>query len=78
MTAKEAYNKILITAEICYIADQFFSGIAEVQKNSDESILKPEVLDGLWDMSLRNIAKILDTLKQGGGSLPDSCKDILF
>ena len=77
MTTKDAYKKIYIAAQICYLANGLFSAISEVQKGSKIHILKEDVVEGLWDMTLKDIAKLLDTINPDGGSIPKDCRDIL-
>jgi len=77
MTTKDAYKKIYIAAQICYWANGLFSAISEMQEGSNEHILKEDVVEGLWDMTLRDIAKLLDTVNPDGGSIPEDCRDIL-
>ena len=78
MTKKESLQKLNVASEICHISSILLTGIAEVQKKNKETIMKDEFLEGLWDMSIKDLAKICDTLNPSGGSLPESCKAILI
>ena len=77
MTTKEAQKKLFIAEQVCHFASGFFGVVAEQQKQSKKHILNEDFVSGLWDMSLKEIAHLLDTIKDGGGSIPKECRDIL-
>jgi len=78
MTLKESNEKLYIASQVCYWAHVTFQVIHDLQKKQKSKIVKDELPEKLFDMTLRDIARLLDTLKgTEGGSIPDNCRSIL-
>lgn len=71
MTKKDKLQKLEIAQKISEKASECFFAMYMIEVQSDG--LKEEFIDKLWNMSLKDIAKMLDQI----ASIPEDCKEIL-